>query len=76
MTKFNEEPNQVSILAYDALGLIYYCWDNNNAQFKAQQLYNKNGFRGLHGEFVITDNFSKQKLKVYKISENNFIEVN
>jgi len=76
LTKFNEEPNQVSILAYDALGLIYYCWDNNNAQFKAQQLYNKNGFRGLHGEFVITDNFSKQKLKVYKISENNFIEVN
>ena len=75
LTKFNEEPNQVSILAYDALGLIYYCWDNNNAQFKAQQLYNKNGFRGLHGEFVITDNFSKQKLKVYKISENNFIEV-
>ena len=76
LTKFNEEPNQVSILAYDALGLIYYCWDNNNSQFKAQQLYNKNGFRGLHGEFVITDNFSKQKLKVYKISENNFIEVN
>ena len=36
----NEEPNQVSILAYDALGLIYYCWLNNNFQFKVDQLYN------------------------------------
>ena len=24
--KFGEQPNKVSILAYDALGLIYYCW--------------------------------------------------
>jgi len=25
LNTFNEEPNEVSILAYDALGLIYYC---------------------------------------------------
>ena len=38
---FNENPNKVSILAYDALGLIYYCWVNNNFSFEANQLYNK-----------------------------------
>ena len=27
---FEEEPYKVSILAYDALGLIYYCWFKNN----------------------------------------------
>ena len=72
---FNEQPNEVSILAYDALGLIYYCWYNNNFQFKQDQLYNKKGFKGLHGEFIIENNLSKQKLKIYKVSEKKFIEV-
>ena len=75
LDKFDEEPNQVSILAYDALGLIYYCWFNNNAQFKTDQLYNKDGFRGLHGEFIISNNLSIQKLKIYKISKKKFLEV-
>ena len=73
---FNEKANKVSILAYDALGLIYYCWFNNNFEFKTEQLYNKKGFKGLHGEFFIENNLSKQKLKIYKVSENKFIEVN
>ena len=72
---FNEKTNKVSILAYDALGLIYYCWSNNNFQFKQDQLYNKKGFKGLHGEFLIENNLSKQKLKIYKVSEKKFIKV-
>jgi hypothetical protein len=72
---YKENPNKVSILAYDALGLIYYCWINNNFQFKASQLYNKNGFKGLHGEFIIIDNFSKQKLKIYKVYDKKFKKV-
>ena len=72
---FNEEPNVVSILAYDALGLIYYCWVKNNFQFQKDQLYSKKGFKGLHGEFLIQNNQSFQKLKIYKISEKKFIKV-
>ena len=72
---FEEKPNQVSILAYDALGLIYYCWINNNEQFKIEQLYNKSGFKGLHGEFTIENNLSKHQLRIYKVSEKNFIKV-
>jgi len=72
---FNEEPNDVSILAYDALGLIYYCWLNNDYQFRSDQLYNKKGFKGLHGEFFIENNQSIQKLKVYKILEKKFVKV-
>ena len=68
--------NDVSILAYDALGLIYYCWINNKKEFKTNQLYNKNGFKGLHAEFVIDENMSKQKLKIYKISNKKFVEIN
>ena len=73
--KYNEKPNKVSILAYDALGLIYYCWANNNFQFKISQLYNKDGFKGLHGEFVIINNLSKQKLQLYKVSKKKFKKV-
>ena len=73
--EFGEQPNKVSILAYDALGLIYYCWSNNNFQFKQDQLYNKEGFKGLHGAFIIEKNLSKQKLKIYKVSEKKFIAV-
>ena len=72
---FDEEANKVSILAYDALGLIYYCWFNNNYQFKVGQLYNKKGFKGLHGEFLIRDNQSIQKLKIYKIYKKKFVKV-
>ena len=72
---YNEKPNKVSILGYDALGLIYYCWFNNNFQFEQDQLFNKHGFKGLHGEFIIENNLSKQKLNIYKVSEKKFIKV-
>ena len=75
LNAFNEKPNEVSILAYDALGLIYYCWFNNNFQFKIEQLYNKKGFKGLHGKFFIENNQSKQKLNIYKVSQKKFIKV-
>ena len=73
--KFNEKPSEVSILAYDALGLIYYCWSKNNYQFKKEQLYNKKGFKGMHGKFYIENNLSRQKLKIYKVSNKKFIKV-
>ena len=72
---FKEKPNEISILAYDAMGLIYYCWSENNFQFKSEYLYNKKGFKGLHGEFYIEKGLSKQKLKIYKVSDKKFIEV-
>ena len=75
LNTYNEKPNKVSILAYDALGLIYYCWSNNNFLFERNQLYSKDGFEGLHGEFHIEGSISKQKLKIYKVSEKKFIKV-
>ena len=76
LKKFEEKPNKVSILAYDAMGLIYYCWLNNNFEFKKEHLYNKNGFKGLQGKFSIQGNQTKQNLKIYKVAEQKFIKVN
>ena len=72
---YNKQPNEVSILAYDALGLIYYCWADNNFQFKTEQLYSKKGFKGLHGEFIIENNQSVQKLSIYKVYNKKFKKV-
>jgi hypothetical protein len=72
---YNEKPNEVSILAYDALGLIYHCWVTNNYKFESSHLYKKEGFKGMHGEFIIKENLSNQKLKIYKVEKNKFIEV-
>ena len=72
---YNEKPNELSILAYDALGLIYYCWYSNDYQFKKDQLYSKKGFKGLHGKFIIKENLSIQKLNIYKVSKKKFIKV-
>ena len=74
-TVFKEEPNKVSILAYDALGLIYHCWLKSNGQFNVNQLYNKDGFKGFHGEFLIKNNLTQHKLKIYKIIEKKFIKI-
>jgi len=73
--RFKENPSEVSILAYDALGLIYYCWAKNDSQFKVEQLYKKKGFKGLHGKFVIKDNLSNQQLKIYKVLKKEFVKV-
>jgi len=72
---YKENPNQVAILAYDALGLIYHCWYNNDFEFNSKLLTNKEGFKGLHGEFVIENNISKQKLKIYRVAGKKFIKV-
>ena len=73
--RFKENPSEVSILAYDALGLIYYCWAKNDSHFKVEQLYKKKGFKGLQGKFVIKDNLSNQQLKIYKVLKKEFVKV-
>ena len=73
---FNEESSEISILAYDALGLIYFTWLDNNANLKIEKFASKKGFKGLHGEFLIKNNLSHQKLNVYKIFKKKFVKVN
>ena len=73
--EYKETPVEISILSYDAFGLIYTLWRRDNKTFKISDFYLKSGFKGLHGEFFIKKNLSEQKLNIYKISENKFIKV-
>ena len=73
--EYKEMPVEISILAYDAFGLIYTLWKKNSGTFQIKDFYSKSGFRGLQGEFFIKNSSSEQKLNIYKISENKFIKV-
>ena len=53
----------------------YYCWKNNKFQFNSNLLYNKNGFKGMHGKFIISNNTSLQELKIYKVLKKKFVKV-
>ena len=72
--KYN--PTEISILGYDAVGLINYAW-KKSGEIKSVDDFNfKKDIKGKVGKFNISDNKVIQKLNVYNIKDGNFIEYN
>ncbi len=71
---YDFKPNEITILAYDSVGLIYYIWKNNKKINSTSDFNFKKEIRGKIGKFSINNNKVIQKLKIYKLSNNNFIE--
>ncbi len=72
--KYN--PTQISILGYDAVGLINYTW-KKSGEIKSVNDFNfKKNIKGKVGKFNIFDNKVIQKLDVYNIKDGNFIKYN
>ena len=53
--KFNIYPNEITILAYDALGLIYYAWKKNNEISSINDFLFKSKIKGKIGTFSFKD---------------------
>ena len=73
---YNYKPNEISILAYDSLGLVYYYWKNNIKINSANNLNMKSDIKGKIGNFKIFDNKIIQKLQIYKLEDNKFVKNN
>ena len=73
---FNKVTSEISILAYDAIGLIYYTWMKTYPEIKFEKIYKNIELKGLQGDFFIDKNASFQKLQIYEISEKKFIKIN
>tara|TARA_B100000029_G_scaffold459901_1_gene490425 strand:- start:560 stop:1723 length:1164 start_codon:yes stop_codon:yes gene_type:complete len=73
---YNYKPNQISILAYDSFGLIYYYWKNNIKINSANNLNMKKEIKGKIGNFKISENKIIQKLQIYKLEDNKFVKNN
>ena len=73
--EFNENPNYLSLLSYDLIGLVYYLslkssLENVNNLFKV-----KNTFKGKIGIFNIENNKINHKLNFYEISDSKTKEI-
>lgn len=71
---FNKKPNEITILAYDALGLIYYVWNKNKGINSVNDFFIKERIKGKIGTFQFKDRSVNQDLKIYKTFKKNFIE--
>ena len=70
--KFNSYPNEITILTYDALGLIYYAWKTNGNINSINDFNFKNKINGKIGTFQFKDRKVIQELNIYKTDKDKF----
>ena len=70
--KFKTYPNEITILSYDALGLIYYAWKKNQGIKSINDFSFKNKIKGKIGTFSFKDKRVIQELEIYKTDKNKF----
>ena len=73
--EFNENPNHLSLLSYDLVGLIYYLSLRNTLYDLDKAFKNKNSFKGKIGIFDIKNNKINHRLNFYKIEEGILKEI-
>ena len=71
---FKSFPTEITILAYDALGLIYYTWKSNNKLISLNNFNFKNKIKGKIGTFSFNNKKVEQELSIYKAEKNKFIK--
>ena len=71
---FLQKPDEITILSYDALGLIYYIWKKNNGIDTVDDFFITEKVKGKIGTFRFKDNKVSQQLKIYKTENNKFKE--
>ncbi len=72
--KFNMYPTEITILAYDAMGLIYYAWKKNGKIVSVNDFLFKNKIKGKIGTFSFKDKKVIQELEIYKTENKSFIK--
>ena len=75
--EFNEEPNHLSLLSYDLVGLVYYLAYQNDFKFNdVKKLFKrKNSFKGKIGIFDIKNNEINHRLNFYKVENKKLTEI-
>jgi len=71
---FGIKPDEITILAYDALGLIYYVWNKSNGINTIDDFFIKEKIRGKIGTFEFKERKVSQQLKIYKTVNGKFKE--
>ena len=69
---FNNSPSEISILAYDAIGLIYYVWKKKGSVDTVNDFAFKEKIKGKIGTFSFNNKKISQDLNIYKVENNKF----
>jgi len=72
--RFKIYPNEITILTYDALGLIYFAWKKNNGINSVNDFSFKNKIKGKIGTFSVMDGKVIQELDIYKTDNKKFVK--
>jgi hypothetical protein len=72
--RFKIYPNEITILTYDALGLIYFAWKKNNGINSVNDFSFKNKIEGKIGTFSVMDGRVIQELDIYKTDNKKFVK--
>ena len=71
---FGVRPDEITILAYDALGLIHYVWSKNNGINTINDFFIKEKIKGKIGTLKFKNGGVSQELKMFKTKDNSFRE--
>ena len=71
---FNNFPSEITILTYDAIGLIYYVWKKNGKINSVNDFSFKGKVKGKIGTFSFNNKKIIQDLDIYKAEKNKFIK--
>jgi len=71
---FGIKPDEITILAYDALGLVHYVWKRNNGINTINDFFIKEKIKGKIGTFEFKEKKVFQQLKIYKTEGDKFKE--
>lgn len=69
---FNSLPSEMTILAYDAIGLIYYVWKKNGKINSVNDFSFKGKIKGKIGTFSFNNKEIIQDLHIYKVENKKF----
>jgi len=72
---FTEDPNHLSLLSYDLVGLVYYLIYKNDFKISDNIFYKKNKFKGKIGIFEINKNVITHQLNFYSVENNQFKKI-
>ncbi len=73
--KYDENPNHLSLLSYDLIGLIYYLSLKTDLSNLGEMFEKKNSFKGKIGIFDIKNNKINHKLNFYQIDNGIIKEI-
>ncbi len=72
---YDNVPNQLSLITYDLVGLIYYLLLQNNFEINDNVFNKKNRFKGKAGIFEINNKKISHELNFYNVEKGKFIEI-